>query len=120
MYDHRTERLAGAIKEELGELLQREIKDPRIGFASITKVQVSRDKSHAKIYVSILGDKSQQQNTMEGLESAKGFIRLELGRRIRTRHTPELHFIADSSLEEGARILSLLNQINNEQGEKGT
>lgn len=118
MYDYRAERLAGAIKEELGELLQREIKDPRIGFAFITKVKVSRDKSHAKIYVSILGDKAQQQSTMEGLESAKGFIRQELGRRIRMRHTPELHFIADNSLEEGARILSLLNQINNEREEK--
>lgn len=117
MFDHRTERLAGLIKEELGKMLQKEIKDPRIGFASITKVKVSRDRSHAKIYISIFGDESQQKNTMAGLESAKGFIRLELGKRIRSRHTPELQFIVDSSLEEGARILSLLSEISGERGE---
>ncbi|NLY88054.1 MAG: 30S ribosome-binding factor RbfA [Firmicutes bacterium] len=118
MYDHRSERLAGLIKEELGKLLQKEIKDPRIGFVSITKVKVSRDRSHAKVYISVFGDKSQQESAMEGLESAKGFIRLELGKRIRSRHTPEIQFIADSSLEESARIFSLLDQISGERGEK--
>lgn len=117
MSEHRAERLAELIKEELSELLQREIKDPRIGFASITRVNVSRDMSHVKIYVSILGDEHQQQDTMKGLESAKGFIRSELGKRIRLRHTPELHFVADTSLEEGARILSLLNQIQHSEKE---
>ncbi len=118
MLDHRTERLAGLIKEELGELLQKEIKDPRIGFVSITKVRVSRDRSHAKVYVSIFGDKDQQASTIEGLESAKGFIRAELGKRIRIRHTPEIQFIVDSSLEESARIFSLLDEISSERGEK--
>jgi ribosome-binding factor A len=118
MMGHRAERLAGLIKEELGKLLQTEIKDPRIGFASITKVKVSRDGSHAKVYVSVFGDKSQQESTMEGLESAKGFIRAELGKRIRNRHTPEIQFVADTSLEEGARIFSLLDEISSEWGEK--
>lgn len=114
MSEHRAERLGELIKEELGELLQRELKDPRIGFTSITKVIVSRDMSHVKVYVSILGDEVKQAETMKGLESAKGFIRSELGKRIRLRYTPELHFIADSSLEEGARILSLINKVQGE------
>ena len=114
MSEFRAERLAVLIKEELGRILQRDLKDPRIGFASITNVRVSKDMSHAKIYVSVLGDKEQQQATMKGLESAKGFIRSELGKRIRLRHTPEIHFTADTSLEEGARILSLIDQIQKE------
>lgn len=111
MSAHRLERLAEVFKAELSQLLQREIKDPRIGFASITKVIVSKDISHAKVFVSILGDQDQQKDTMKGLESAKGYLRSELGKRIRLRHTPDLHFIEDSSLEEGARILSLINEI---------
>lgn len=114
MSEFRAERLAVLIKEELGKILQRELKDPRIGFASITNVRVSRDISHAKIYVSVFGDKAQQQATMDGLESAKGFIRSELGKRIRLRSVPELHFTADTSLEEGSKVLSLLNQIQKE------
>ncbi len=114
MSEFRAERLAVLIKEELGDILQRELKDPRIGFASITNVRVSKDISHAKIYVSVFGDSAQQQATMEGLESAKGFIRSELGKRIRLRSIPELHFTVDTSLEEGSRVLSLLNQIQKE------
>jgi|SRR5690554_1703781 len=114
MSEHRGERLAELIKVELGALLQRGLKDPRIGFVSITNVIVSKDMSHVKVYVSILGDKAKQEETMQGLESAKGFIRSELGKRIRMRYTPELHFIADPSLEEGARILSLINQVQSE------
>ena len=117
MSEYRAERLAVLIKEELGAILQKDLKDPRIGFASITNVRVSRDMSHAKIYVSVFGDKQQQAATMEGLESAKGFIRTELGKRIRLRYTPEINFIFDNSLEEGAKVLSLLNEIQKEGGE---
>ena len=115
MTEHRVERLQESIKEELGEILQREIKDPRIGFASVTSVRVSNDMSHVKVFVSVLGDEQQKKDTMAGLESAKGFIRSEIGKRIRLRHTPEMHFIADNSLEEGARIISLLNQIQSQE-----
>jgi ribosome-binding factor A len=113
--EHRVERLQESIKEELGDILQREIKDPRIGFASVTSVRVSNDMSHVKVFVSVLGDEQQKKDTMAGLESAKGFIRSEIGKRIRLRHTPEMHFIADNSLEEGARIISLLNQIQTQE-----
>ncbi|NLW59643.1 MAG: 30S ribosome-binding factor RbfA [Firmicutes bacterium] len=118
MSEYRAERLAVLIKEELGDILQKELKDPRIGFTSITNVRVSRDMSHAKIYVSVFGDQQQQAATMEGLESARGFIRSELGKRIRLRHTPEISFVFDNSLEEGAKVLSLLNEIKKEGGEE--
>lgn len=118
MAEFRAERLAVLIKEELGAILQKDLKDPRIGFTSITNVRVSKDISHAKIYVSIFGDQEQQAATMKGLESAKGFIRTELGKRIRLRYTPEIHFVFDNSLEEGAKVLSLINQMQKEGGEE--
>ena len=117
MSEFRAERLAVLIKEELGQILQKELKDPRIGFASITNVRVSRDLSHARVFVSVFGEKSQQKTTMEGLERAKGFIRTELGKRIRLRHTPEIQFSIDDSLEEGAKVISLINQLQNEGGD---
>lgn len=115
MAEHRVERIQESIKEELGLLLQREIKDPRIGFASVTAVRVSHDMSHVKVFVSVLGDEQQKKDTMAGLESARGFIRSEIGKRVRLRHTPELHFVSDTSLEEGARILTLINQIHSQE-----
>ncbi|HHT49416.1 MAG TPA: 30S ribosome-binding factor RbfA [Firmicutes bacterium] len=118
MSEFRAQRLAGLIKAELGAILQKDLKDPRIGFTSITNVRVSKDISHAKIFVSVFGDQEQQTATMKGLESAKGFIRTELGKRIRLRYTPEIHFVFDNSLEEGAKVLSLLNQMQKE-GEEG-
>jgi len=118
MSEFRAERLAVLIKEELGDIIQKELKDPRIGFTSITNVRVSKDISHAKIYVSVFGDQEQQGATMKGLESAKGFIRTELGKRIRLRYTPEIHFVFDNSLEEGAKVLSLIHQMQKEGGEE--
>ncbi|NLY74754.1 MAG: 30S ribosome-binding factor RbfA [Firmicutes bacterium] len=111
MAEHRSERLSELIKSEFGSILQRDIKDPRIGFVSVTDVEVSNDYSHVKIFVSIFGDDAAKKLTMEGLESAKGFIRSELGKRIRLRHTPEIHIIADDSIERGARIFELLEQV---------
>jgi ribosome-binding factor A len=111
MAEHRAERLSELIKEEFGSILQRDLKDPRIGFVSVTDVEVSNDYSHVKVFVSILGDEQAKRSAMEGLESAKGFIRTELGRRIRMRHTPEVHIIADNSIERGSRIFKLLDEI---------
>lgn len=116
MTEHRVERLRELIKSELGLILQRDIKDPRIGFVSVTDVEVSNDYSHVKIFVSIMGDNETKRLAMEGLESAKGFIRTELGRRIRMRHTPEVHLIADNSIEYGSKIFQLLEEVKKEQG----
>ncbi|MGD9154225.1 MAG: 30S ribosome-binding factor RbfA [Bacillota bacterium] len=119
MAEHRIERLRELIKSEFGQILQRDLKDPRIGFVSVTDVEVSNDCSHVEIFVSILGDAAAKQATMDGLESAKGFIRTELGRRIRLRYTPEIHLIADDSMERGSRIMQLLQEVNKKQrGEK--
>ena len=110
MSNHRKKRLASLIQEEVSDLLQREIKDPRIGFVSVTDVEVSGDLRHAKIFVSILdGDKDE---TMEALQSAEGFVRTEIGNRIRLRHTPEVIFRYDDSIERGARIFEILEDIN--------
>lgn len=115
MADHRNERLRELIKAEFGSILQRDLKDPRIGFVSVMDVEVSNDYSHVKIFVSIMGDDEVKRLTMEGLESAKGFIRTELGHRIRLRHTPEVHIIPDNSIEHGSRIFELLNEVKKEQ-----
>jgi ribosome-binding factor A len=116
MAEHRLERLQELIKSEFGQILQRDLKDPRIGFVSVTDVELSNDYSHVKIFVSIMGDQETQRLTMEGLESAKGYIRTELGRRVRLRHTPEVHLIADNSIERGSRIFQLLEEVKKDQG----
>ncbi|TCL55861.1 ribosome-binding factor A [Hydrogenispora ethanolica] len=119
MAEHRAERISELIKEEFGSILRKDLKDPRIGFVSVTAVEVSNDYSHVKIFVSILGDETSKRSAMEGLESAKGFIRTELGKRIRLRHTPEVHIIADDSIERGSRIIELIEELKrSEKGEK--
>ncbi len=110
---HRPERLAEAIKKEMSNLLLNELKDPRVGFATITGVDVSNDLKYAKIYVSVLGDHELRKNTMLALKKARGFIRTELGRRIRLRHVPEISFNLDESLDHGVRVMELLDEVKN-------
>ncbi len=111
MPDHRSERLQELIKEEFSDIVRRELKDPRIGFISVTDVELSSDYSHAKVFISVFGDPEIQKKAMAGLESAKGFIRTELGKRIHLRHTPDLQIIADNSIERGAKIMKLLEEV---------
>jgi ribosome-binding factor A len=99
--------VAEALRDEISSLLS-ELKDPRVGFASITRVEVSSDLRHARVYVSVLGDEAAKKATMEGLRSATGFIRSEVGRRVRLFRTPEIAFHLDESLEKGARVLKLI------------
>ena len=112
----RREKLRELIKEEVSNIFQREMKDPRIGFVTVTDVEVSSDLSHVKIYVSVFGDEPSREETMRGLESATGFVRSELGRRIRLRHTPEVVFKFDRSIERGARVLELLDKVKKGEG----
>lgn len=114
----RIERLKDQIQIEVSDILHKEIKDPRIGFVSITDVEVSKDLRHVKIYVSIMGTEEEKEQTMEGLEKATGFIRSEIGKRIRLRYTPEIVFKRDDSLERGARIFELLNQVKAQDEKK--
>lgn len=108
--NRRQQKVAALIKEEVSDLLQHEIKDPRIGFVTVTDAEISADLRHAKVFVSILeGDK---EETMEGLRAAEGFVRSEIGDRIRLRHTPEILFKYDESIEKGVRIFELLEDID--------
>lgn len=105
-------RLAQEIKREVSSIIATEVKDPRLGMLSITDVQVSRDLSWAKIYFSQLGSEEERERTMDGLERARGFIRSELAKRLRVRHTPEIIFLFDPSLEQGARMDALLRSLD--------
>jgi len=112
---HRPERLAEAIKKEVSDLLQNEIKDPRLGFATVTAAEVSADLRYARIFISVLGTAEEQKATMEVLHRVQGYVRGELGRRLRLRYAPEITFKLDSSIVRGTRVLELLHQVNREE-----
>jgi len=114
----RADRVGELIKEEISRMLIHDIKDPRIGFITLTRVILSDDLRQAKVYVSIMGETAEKDATIKGLMSAKGFIKGELGRRLNLRYVPELIFKLDSSLEYGARISQLLTEIANNKKEK--
>lgn len=111
---HRQEKLGELIAVELSDLMRTRLKDPRIGFASITRVEVSGDFRHAKVYVSIMGSTQEREETMRGLKHATGFLRRELGSRLVIRYIPEILFKLDMSIEEGARILERIRQVEEE------
>lgn len=109
---NRSNRVAEQMKKELGEIIARRLKDPRIGFVTVTDVEVTGDLQQATVYITVLGDDKKRQETLKGLAKAKGFIRTEIGQRIRLRKTPELMFEFDESSDYGNKIDSLLRQIN--------
>jgi len=111
----RPNRVGEQMKKELGEIISRKIKDPRIGFVTVTDVNVTGDLQQATVYISVLGDQTQRENTLKGLAKAKGFIRSEIGQRIRLRKTPEITFEFDESIDYGNRIDTLLHQIAKEE-----
>jgi ribosome-binding factor A len=111
----RATRVGEQMKKELSDIIGRKLKDPRIGFVTVTDVRVTGDLQQAKVYISVLGDEEQRQNTLKGLEKAKGFIRSEIGQRIRLRKTPEIFFEIDESIEYGNRIEQLIRQISAER-----
>ncbi len=113
MSELRSNRVAEQMKKELGEILTMKIKDPRVGFVTVTDVEVTGDLQQATIYISVLGSEKEKQDTLLGLTKAKGFIRSEIGKRIRLRKTPELIFEFDEALEYGNRIESILRDLNN-------
>ncbi|MGP1907543.1 30S ribosome-binding factor RbfA [Metabacillus sp. JX24] len=110
----RANRVGEQMKKELGEIISRKIKDPRIGFVTVTDVRVSGDLQIAKVYISVLGDAEKREDTLKGLAKAKGFIRSEIGQRIRLRKTPEILFEFDESVDYGNRIETLIHEINQE------
>lgn len=114
---HRQEKLGELIAAELSDLLRTRLKDPRVGFASITHVEVSGDLRHAKVFVSVMGSEEEQIATIRALKHANGFLRHELASRIVLRYMPELVFKLDNSIAEGARILELIHQVEQEEAE---
>ncbi|MDZ7960840.1 MAG: 30S ribosome-binding factor RbfA [Aulosira sp. DedQUE10] len=117
--NRRVSRVAELIKREVSQMLLNGIKDDRVGsgMVSVTDVDVSGDLQHAKIYVSIYGTEEAKTETMAGLKSATGYVRSELGARVRLRRTPEVIFIEDRSIERGTRLLTLLNQLKDRPSE---
>ena len=113
----RVNRVAEQMKKELGEIILQKVKDPRIGFVTVTDVEVTGDLQNATIFISVLGNDSEKEATLKGLEKAKGFIRTEIGKRIRLRVIPEIEFAFDESIAYGNRIETLLTQVNNESRE---
>lgn len=116
---HRTGRMAETIKQEVASIMQQELKDPRVGFASITSVEVSGDKRYAKIFISVLGDESKGKETIKALKNAQGFIRTELSKRLKVRFTPEIVFELDQSISHGVRIMEVLKGIES-KGDSST
>jgi ribosome-binding factor A len=108
----RSDRLGELILAEISELIARDIKDPRIGFVTFTRVEMSDDLRYAKVFASILGSEQEKARTLQGLSSATGYIPRHLGRALHLRYTPELTFLIDESLEHGAKIAQLLRQLH--------
>lgn len=105
------QRVAKDIKKEVGWIITQEMKDPRVGMASVVSVDLSPDFGFARIYVSVMGDEVQEQRAMEGLESARGYIRSEIARRLELRYVPKIEFELDHSMKRGAHIERLLKRI---------
>jgi ribosome-binding factor A len=110
--NRRSDRVAALIQKELSEIIQRELKDPRVQLCTVAQVEVSSDLRYADVKVSALGDQKQKRGTMAGLKSAAGFLRREVGRRLGLRYAPELRFTLDRSADYLTQIDRLLREEN--------
>lgn len=109
----RTRRVAEQIQRELAELIRREVRDPRLGMVTVVGAEVSRDMSHAKVFVTVLDrDESEREVSVAILNKLGGFLRHALGRSMRLRVIPELHFVYDSSIEKGQNLSALIDSLN--------
>jgi ribosome-binding factor A len=113
----RTDRLNEALKQEIALVVRDEVRDPRVGLATITAVETSPELDHAKVYVTTLGDEAEREEVLKGLRSAAPFVRGQLGKRMHMRRIPELHFEIDRVLEEAQRIERLLREALPSGGE---
>ncbi|OGO60255.1 MAG: ribosome-binding factor A [Chloroflexi bacterium RBG_19FT_COMBO_48_23] len=108
----RTERINSIIQQEISDLLREQINDPRLTtFISITKVSTSPDLKHAKVFISTLGDKVNKDEILQGFTAASGFLRRQLANSLELKHTPELSFHLDDSIERGAQVLNIIDQV---------
>lgn len=115
MNTQRLNKIAEAIRQEISEIIQNEIKDPRIGFVTITRVKVTSDLGFADIYFSVLEGAGNKKATQIGLRSAAGFLRKEIGQRLRMRFTPQIRFKFDNSIECSAHIDEVLTKLKKEK-----
>lgn len=106
---NRSERVAGQLRRDLARLIQQEIKDPAVGFVSLSDVEVTRDLAHAKVFITVF-DPDKAQESLKALRRASAFLRRRLGQELRLRHVPELHFVHDDSVERGSHIDDLINK----------
>lgn len=113
----RTERVQKLARQVLGDAI-RSLKDPRVGFVTVTAVRVSPDLRHARVAVSVLGDEEARKASLAGLQSAKPVLRAELGRQVRMKYLPELTFVLDEGADRAERIEELLHRIHNPQEEE--
>lgn len=111
----RPRRVGELLKREIGEILHREINDPRLRLASVTRVKVSKDLSHAVVGVSVLGAEEERKEMMDGLKSASGFLRRRLWKTLKLKRIPELHFVADGSIEYAVHIAEILRGLERER-----
>lgn len=114
----RQKRVAERLRAEISDLLQRELKDPRLNMVTVTRVTIDRELAQADVYVSTLGDEAQRREMLEGLRSAAGFIRREIGHRIQLRNTPNLVFHWDPGLENLENISRLLDEIRKDEANR--
>jgi ribosome-binding factor A len=111
----RIERVSSLMRHEISELLQRQVKDPRLSqFVAVTEVSISNDLRYAKVFVSCMGSQEEKQEMMSGLEAAANFLRNQLTKRLRLRRIPELSFYWDDSIERGTHLLQLIDELNPE------
>lgn len=111
---HRAGQVGETVRQVIADALSRDVRDPRVGFVTVTGVEVSGDLSHANVRVSVMGDEDEKQRALEGLASATGFLRTRLTRSLQTRTVPELHFQLDRGLEQAARINQILTDLKKE------
>lgn len=113
----RPEQLEDQVHFLLSTLIQRDLRDPELGFVTLTAVRLSGDRSLAKVYYTVLGDQEQNDKTRKALGRAAGFLRTQLAQRLKMRRVPELRFFPDSTLEEGNKMEALFEQIHREEAE---
>lgn len=119
MSENRVRRVAEQLKKDIGQIINTEIKDPRVaGLTSVTDVQLSRDLRYASVYVSIYGSPSEKEETLQALIRAAKFVRGEIGKRIRLRYTPEISFYLDNSIEYGAHIENVIKSLKKEESDQ--
>jgi len=115
----RIDRVEGACREEISEILQRDIKDPRVGFVTITRVKVSGDLRHARVYISIMGSEDEVASSLAGLKSARGYLRLMLGKNLRLKYLPEIEFVHEHITEEALRLNEIMKKEMESQPDEG-